>query len=262
MTNGARRTVLNPHEIESYSAERGVAIWSLGGPSLAIRSSQSLVYVDLFTGPAPIGLTKGIPEAMDPAAIRWSDIALSTHQHEDHCHQLSLSLLHQNTASLFLGPASCNRLYRDWGFDLARTRLLAPWESFIKGDFTVHALPSKDDFCPDALCFLLEVGGVKIFEGGDSFYFPEMAKIGQRWEIDIAFLNYARNPPDKLYYMDEEAVLKTAHDMGAGILMLKHYDLWVEAAVDPVPLLEQLRAEGHNARVLELGERIECQQQS
>lgn len=253
--------MLDPEEIESYSIEEGVAIWSLGGPSVAIRSKESLLYLDLFSGPAPAGLTKGIPDVIAPAAIRRAGMALSTHHHEDHCHKHSLSLLYNNTSSLFVGPASCNRLYRDWGFDLARTRLLAPWESFSKGDVTVHALPSKDDFSPDAVSFLLELGGVKIFEGGDTLYFPEMAEIGRAWEIDIAFLNYAKNPPGKVFYMGEEAVLKASRDLGAGILILKHYDLWVEAAVDPRPLLGRLRTQGHDARILGLGERIECRGQ-
>ena len=250
--------MLSAREIESYPVKEGIVIWSLGGPSLVIRTRELLLYLDLFTGPSPVAdLEKAIPEVIDPAAIRKVDMALSTHNHEDHCNKYSLGWLYKNTSSLFVGPVSCNRLYRDWGFDLARTRLIAPYESFIKGDVTVHGLPSKDDLEPDAVCFLLEVGSVKIFDGGDTFYFPEMAKIGRTWKIDIAFLSYAKNPPEHVAYMDEEAVLKGAQALNAKILILKHYDLWVESTIDPMPLLECLRARGHDARVLGLGERFE-----
>jgi len=250
--------MLDPKDMETYQVEAGFVIWFLGGPSLAIRTRESLLYLDFYTGlPSIPNLEKGIPEVIDPAAIRWADIALSTHQHLDHCHKESLEWLHKNTSSLFLGPASCNELYREWGFDLARTRLIAPNESFAKGDVIVHALPSNDEYGPDAVSFLLEADGVKIFDGGDTFYFPEMAEIGRKWGIDVAFLNYAKNLPDKIYYMDEEAVLKAARDLNAKIVFLKHYALWVICAIDPAPVLERLRAQGQDARTLALGERLE-----
>lgn len=249
--------MLDPKEIESFQLETGVAVWFLGGPSLAIRSSRSLLYLDFFTGPAPQGLVKAIPEIIDPGALRRASIALSTHQHEDHCDKLSLSHLHQNTSSLFLGPPSCNELYRQWGFDLARTRIIAPDETFAKDDYTVHALPSNDEYGPDAVSFLLEVDGVRIFDGGDTYYFPEMADLGKKWNIDIAFLNYAKNPPDIRFYMEEDAILQAARDLNARITVIKHFDLWVSALIDPTSVVERLRAEGLDTRTMELGERLE-----
>jgi len=253
-----KAVMLDPREIESYNVQSGVTIWFLGGASLAIRTKASLMYLDLFTGPPPPnGLTKAIPEIIDPAAMQWADLALATHHHNDHCHRASLSYLHANTSSLFLGPTACNRLYREWGFDLARTRLIAPYESWAKGDVTIHALPANDAFEPDAVCFILEAGKVRVFDGGDTLYFPELAEIGREWTLDIAFLSYASNPPGEDYYLNEEAVLKAAQALHPRILVLKHFDLWVEFAADPMPLVERLKAQGYDARVLKLGERMD-----
>ncbi|MGQ9681835.1 MAG: hypothetical protein ACUVX9_04785 [Anaerolineae bacterium] len=52
-------------------------------------------------------------------------------------------------------------------------------------------------------------------------------------------------------------MLRAARDFDADILILKHYDLWIEAATDPIPLLGQLRDQRHDARTLGLGERID-----
>ena len=72
-------------------------------------------------------------------------------------------------------------------------------------------------------------------------------------------MSYAKNPPDKVYYLDEEAVMKAADDLKAKIIILKHYDLWKQFEIDPIPLVEQLKSRGHDARVLSLGERFEYQ---
>jgi L-ascorbate metabolism protein UlaG (beta-lactamase superfamily) len=249
---------LDPSEIETYPIQEGIAIWFLGGPSLAIRTPQMVIYLDLFTGPSPVPVvTKAIPEVIDPEAIRRADLAISTHHDEDHCDRHSLSWLHRNTTTEFLGPVSCNRLYQEWDFDPARTRQIAADENLSFGDVTIYGLPAKDVFDPDAVSYVIEGGGVTLFDGGDSLYFPAMAEIGERWELDLAILSYAKSPPDKVIYLDEDAVLKAAKDLRPRVLILKHYDLWQEFAVDPIPLVESLKLKGIDARVFGLGERFE-----
>jgi L-ascorbate metabolism protein UlaG (beta-lactamase superfamily) len=191
---------------------------------------------------------------IDPESIRRVDIAISTHFDEDHCDWHALGFLHKNTTCLFLGPVSCNRLYQKWEFDLARQRQLAAYECFARQDVSVHAYPSKDVFDPDALTYVIEVGEIKVFDGGDTLHFPGLAEIGGKWDLDIVFLSYAKNPEGKVYYLDEEAVCKAAQDLKPRILIIKHYDLWREFAVDPMPLVEELRSQGHDARVFGLGE--------
>lgn len=250
--------ILEAKDIETAPVEEGIILWFLGGPSLALRTRESLLYLDLFTGPSPAPeiITKAIPQVIDPQAIRWADMAISTHFDEDHCDWHALGFLHKNTSCLFLGPVSCNKLYAEWGFDLARRRQIAAYESFANKDIAIHAYPSKDAYDPDAVTYVIEAGGVKLFDSGDTLYIPELAEIGREWDLDIACLSYARSPAEKVIYMDEEAVLKAAEDLKAKIVILKHYDLWVEFAVDPGPLVKKLKAQGHDARVFGLGERF------
>lgn len=251
--------LLRPEDIEVFPVEEGIVIWFLGGPSLAIRTKESLLYLDLFTGPSPAPdiVTKAIPDVIDPAAIRTADLAISTHFDEDHCDWHALGFLHKNTSCLFLGPVSCNRLYQKWEFDLARQRQIAAYESFIKNNVKIHAYPSRDAFDPDALTYVIEAGEVTIFDGGDTLQFPGLREIGEKWDLDIAFLSYAKNPEGKIYYMDEEAICKAADDLDPCVLILKHYDLWKEFAVDPMPLVQELRSQGHDARIYALGEHFE-----
>ena len=250
--------LLDPSDIDAYPVENGMSVWFLGGPSLAIRTVGSMLYLDLFTGPSPVpSVTKAIPEAIDPAAIRRADIAISTHFDEDHCDRNSLTWLHKNTQSLFLGPVSCNRLYQEWGFSLDRMRQIAAYESFGTNDVIVHAYPACDVFDPDAVTYVIESSDVCIFDAGDSLYLPEMRQIGQEWNLDVALLSYANNPPGKTYYMDADGIVNAARDLRAKTIVLKHYDLWREFLADPFPLIERLRESGHDARVFQLKERFD-----
>ena len=250
--------MVDPKTIESYSVDQGAAIWFLGGPSLAFRSRQSLIYLDLFVGPsrAPDEVTRDIPDGIDPSQISYADYVISTHHDEDHCNEHTLKIIYKSAEAVFLGPVSCNKLYREWGFSLERTRIIGEGETLVKKDVKINALPSKDVFDQDAVCYLLEVGGVKIFEGGDTLYFEEMDNIGAQFDIDIAFLSTATNPDGEIYYMDDEQVIKAARDLDAKVVMLKHYELWKQFKKDPQPLLEKLKTEGHDARVFELGQKF------
>lgn len=248
-------SVVDPKTIENYEVSAGVAIWFLGGPSLAFRTKQSLVYLDLFVGPSPVPdvVTRDIPDGLDPAKISYADYVISTHHDEDHCNERTLGIVNKTIETVFLGPVSCNVFYRKWDFELGRTRQLGVGETLSLKDVKISALPSKDVFDPDAVCYLLDMDGVKIFEAGDSLYFDQMKNFGEQYEIDVAFLSTATNPEGEIYYMDDEAVIEAANALGAKITVLKHYELWKQFKKDPLPLVEKLEAAGHDARVFDLG---------
>jgi len=248
--------MVDPREIENYEVTKGVAIWFLGGPSLAIRSRQSLVYLDLFAGPSPVPevVTRDIPDGLDPLRIKFADYVISTHHDEDHCNENTLKAVHSAADAIFLGPVSCNKLYRKWGLELGRTRLIGQGETLAKNDLKVHALGASDVFDPDAISYVLDFDGVKIFEGGDTLYFEELNEIGKQFDIDIAFLSTATNPPDAIYYMTDEQLVQAADALGAKVVILKHYDLWREFKKDPRNSLSLLRAKGQDARVYAQGE--------
>ena len=90
-------------EVESYRPEAGISIWSLGGPSVIVQTPETLVYLDLFTGPSPEAtLHKATEDLLDPQSISRVDAALCTHHDLDHCHRDSLAPIHENTGALFI----------------------------------------------------------------------------------------------------------------------------------------------------------------
>jgi L-ascorbate 6-phosphate lactonase len=242
-------------ELERHAAPPGLTLWALGGPSLAIQTPQTLIYLDLFTGPPPGDLHKAITDLLDPDDIRRADAALSTHHDPDHCHEASLKALHAHTDALFVGPASCRKLYREWGFDEARVLEVAANHTVQLKDLRITALPCNDYFDPQAVSYLLQSGGVTAFDGGDTLYYSGYVEVGRRYAIDLALLNFAHNPPGEIYYMNQAHVARTAVELGAKTVIPLHYDLWQEFLDDPAPLGPLLAPHGIGLHVLRQGER-------
>lgn len=247
-------------QVEAYRPEAGFAIWALGGPSVVVQTPETLVYVDLFTGPSPEpALHKAIDDMLDPGAIRQADAALCTHHDLDHCHRDSLAPLHEHTDALFIGPCSCTKLMREWGFSGSRLVELASHEGIQIKDLRVWAMPCNDYFDRDAVSYVLQAGGVTLFDGGDTLYYSGYASVGERFDVDVAMLNFARNPPGQIYYMNHAHVARTVQELGARVLIPKHYDLWQEFRDDPVPLIPLLEPEGIQVEILEQGARFEIE---
>ncbi|MFZ0548371.1 MAG: MBL fold metallo-hydrolase [Candidatus Promineifilaceae bacterium] len=242
------------NQVESNRPQSGITIWALGGPSTIIQTPETTVYLDLFTGPSPEAtLHKATKDIVDPNAIRKVDAVLCTHHDLDHCHQGSLTPIHANTDALLIGPRSCTKLFREWDFDPGRMVELAAHQAIQLKDLRIWAMPCNDYFDPDANSYVLQSGGVTLFDGGDTLYYSEYIQVGKRFDIDVALLNFARNPPGEIYYMNHAHVARTAQELGTRILIPKHYDLWEEFLDDPAPLIEMLEPAGITVEILAQG---------
>jgi L-ascorbate 6-phosphate lactonase len=148
------------------------------------------------------------------------------------------------------------RLFRQWNFAPGRIVELAAGDSCQVHDLQVTALPCNDYFDAEAVSYLLSSGGVSTFDGGDTLFYAGYRDVGRRYRVDVAMLNFARNQPDEMFYMNHAHVVRTAEDLGARLVLPKHYDLWAEFLDDPTPLVARLAARGIPARVLRPGEHL------
>lgn len=245
-------------EIESNILPGSVVLWGLGGPSYAIRTHEAILYVDLFTGPSPRkDLVKLTANIIDPVQVCRAEAVLCTHVHIDHCHEGSLKPLYEQTDALFIAAKSCCDAMGKWGFSGARIVELAPGQQLNVKDVSITSVPSLDWSDPYAIGFIFQAQGVTLYESGDCMYFSGFQDIGQRWEIDVALLNYARNPsPEFAPFMKPEEILKAAKEMRASRVLLKHWDLWQHTFASPGPVVELLAAEGIDASAIAQGDKI------
>ncbi len=249
--------------IENKIVKEGIVLWWLGGSSWVMKTPIALLYVDLFTGPAPkealTPLTKNYADLISPGDVSKADLVLCTHEHIDHCHQASLVPIYQNTQAIFIGGPSSAKCYRGWGFEEKRIVELRPHQGFQRPGIDITALPSKDCVDVGAVAYLIQSGGIAVFDGGDSLYFDGFKEIGQEFAIDIAMLNFFRNPPDSeiVLSMTPPEVARAAQDLGARVLIPKHWNIWKELQDDPRKVISYLEGSSIRVEFLSMGKEFE-----
>jgi len=219
-------------QMEARTVAEGLLIWSLSGASWAIRTPQTMIYLDPYLG--------GVPEAempnmyrcpaipLDPRKVRVADAVLISHDHYDHCHRDTLLPLLEGTAAHFYGPESVVKLLRGYGIPEARIGLARPGDRFTIGDAEIVVWPGNDPGEKQAVCYTVASGGAKLFFAGDSLPTDYMATIG---DLDIAMMAFGR-----IWYMDEAQLLEAVAKIKPRLLLPYHWDLWWGHTGDPLTL--------------------------
>lgn len=249
-------------EIESASVEHDSAVaWSIGGAGIVVKTPDSTIFIDPFFGSSSSSdWVRMIPVPLDPGEIRFCNLFLSTHEHEDHCERSTAIKVAKATGARFIGPESSCRRFIEWGVEKNRVISLKPGESFSLNDVTVTAWFANDPDAESAISFIIEAGGVKLFHSGDSKFSGEFSKIGEQGGVDVAFLSLGRNPRGHKYYMNACDTVEAARDLGARTLIPVHWDLWRRTREDPLLVKEIAERWGLcvNVVILGLGDKHVC----
>jgi L-ascorbate metabolism protein UlaG (beta-lactamase superfamily) len=100
--------------------------------------------------------------------------------------------------------------------------------------------------------FIIRAEGLTILHAGDTALFGDMKMIGERYEIDAAFL-----PIGDHYTMGPEDALLAAKWFGAKNIIPIHYNSFPVIRQDAYAFAKQLEAQGQRGIVLAPGERFE-----
>ncbi|MBY0218889.1 metal-dependent hydrolase [Paenibacillus illinoisensis] len=99
--------------------------------------------------------------------------------------------------------------------------------------------------------FIIKIGGKTILHAGDTSLFSDMKMIGDRHQIDIAFL-----PIGGHFTMGPEDALQAAEWFNAELTIPVHYDTFPLIRQDSENFVQQLAAKGLKGQVLAPGESI------
>jgi L-ascorbate metabolism protein UlaG (beta-lactamase superfamily) len=100
--------------------------------------------------------------------------------------------------------------------------------------------------------FIIRAEGLTILHAGDTALFGDMKMIGERYEIDAAFL-----PIGDHFTMGPEDALLAAKWFGAKAVIPIHYNTFPPIRQDAYAFAEQLKAQGQRGIVLAPGEKFE-----
>jgi len=233
-----------------------MVLWGLGGPSIALRTTQTTLLIDPFFGEGvKKGWERAIPILVPPDSIHRVDAVLSSHHHIDHWHEATLRAVLEHTDAQLYGSLSCIRKWQSWGFQGNRYAALAAGDAIALGDINVHLFHAEDWEDATALAFSFSHADRVVYYGGDTLLFDGLADAAP---VNWALLSYAKNSPDhpaKLY-MDDDDIQRAIEALQADRTLLMHWDLWQGTYIDPAPLTERLGEIGYTAQALHQGERL------
>lgn len=205
------------------------------------------------------GMARALPPAIDHTAFT-PDVLLSSHWHEDHLDQPIVRYYGQQPGVIFGGPGSCYVRALGWGWPAERCHRLDFGKSLTVGDVTIRTTFARHEGIEapalDAVGFLLEVAGLKLWDVADSEYDARLRPLANE-RIDVAFVpinGVGGNMTDR------EAALLMSY-VRPGIAVPMHYNMWPPegfgpgATLDPEVFVSAYKGlGGGETRILTVGE--------
>ena len=237
-----------------------IALWNLGGAGFVVRTASATLLIDPFLGDSnPPDWERAIPPAFAPESLQDVDAVLLTHEHSDHADPVALREVAARTPAVVFGPGSAIEVARqEAALPAVRARVLEHDDAVEVAGTRITAVQAYDPGAKGANGYVAEAEGVTLVHCGDSLYFPGLVTLGERWQIDALCVAIGTNPPGRMFYMDESDAARAARDVGAGMLVPMHFNLWRKTLMDPRRVATVTRWYAPHTRVVPayLGRRI------
>ena len=201
-----------------------------------------------------------------PEAIGGVDLVTSTHAHTDHFDPGTLRpVLERNPGARLVLPAAQLALAAERA-GCAAERLVAldeGGEADVAG-FHVTAVPAAhEEIERDAsgrcrfLGYVLRCGSWTLYHSGDTVRYPGLADRLRPFHPDVALLPINGRDPARGVSgnLDGPEAAALARDMGAGLVIPCHYDMFTFNTASPVAFLAEAMRLGQPARTLAAGQR-------
>jgi L-ascorbate metabolism protein UlaG (beta-lactamase superfamily) len=250
---------LLPKMIKTNVEPGQLAIWVLGGGSLAFKSVGTFGFVDpFFSDWSNSEWVRRFSPVIDPNMVQMCDVVLITHEHEDHCDPVTIKGICSNSSAQIIAPSpSVERLKKANIFsDLTpvRIKIAELGSNFRVGDLQVTVIQTKDLSSKGAVGYLLQNIRASVLFLGDSLFDKNLLKnLIQKYEISTMFIALGKNPAGRRYYFSVENLMEAALIVSPTLVVPIHWDLWTKTYINPESLLSTGR---NNILILKRGEMI------
>ena len=229
------------------------AMW-MGHATLWMRLGETTIAIDPVLGNIPMHRRfTALPLSKEELK---ADIVLITHAHYDHYDKASVKfLLAQNPDLIIVAPSGFWR-YMKGLVDREQCFEMEWWESLMVGGLFITLTPAKH-WSKRTLFdtnkalwggYVIQNEDHTLYHSGDSAMGDHFKTIGERFEIDEAFLPIGAYKPEWIMshnHLNPPEALQAATDLGAKTLIPIHYgtfNLSDELMHEPLEWFEQLLA--------------------
>lgn len=240
-----------PIILQERLPEGEYALW-LGHASVWLHLGETTLCIDPVLGHIPF-YHRQSPLPIAKEALH-ADVILITHAHYDHFDKPSvLRLLKQNPECIIVAPSGFWRYLKR---HIAREKCfeLEWWESVMIGGLFITLVPSlhwsnRIHFDMNKALwggYVIQNSDHTIYHSGDTAYGEHFKEIGEKFEIDEAFLPIGAYRPEEIMkqvHISPPEALQAAHDLGAKTLVPVHYGTFIlsdEPLDEPLIWFEQL----------------------
>ncbi len=224
------------------------SVWmNIGGATIAI--DPVLGEIPLYRRQSPLPIPK---EALS------ADLILLTHAHYDHYDKKSVMfLLEQNPDTIIVAPMGFWR-YLKGKIDRERCFELEWWESLMVRGVFITLTPSlhwskRTPFDTNKALwggYVIQNNDHTIYHSGDSAYGEHFGEIGERFEIDEAFVGIGAYRPEAIMkhnHTNPPEAIAAGIDLGAKSLIPIHYGTFIlsdEPLNEPLEWFAELTRNG------------------
>ncbi len=274
MIRPALRDEAFARDVAAARGEPGFRLWWLGQSGFLLQYAGRHLLLDPYlsdaltrkyaAGPHPhVRMTERV---IAPERLDCIDAITSSHNHTDHLDAETLGpvLAHSPGAMLVIPEASRAFVAERLGLDPAAPVGLDDGTETEVAGFRVRGVAAAhEDLAVDAagrhrfLGYLVRFGGWCVYHSGDTVRYPGMAERIAPFRPDVALLPINGRDPARgvAGNLDGPEAATLARDVGAGLVIPCHYDMFTFNTASPVAFLAEAMRLGQPARTLAAGQR-------
>lgn len=204
-------------------------------------------------------------QVIDPLKLDFISVVTASHNHTDHLDAQTLKPLMDVNPDLAVIVPTANRTFAADRLGIDPLELLAidTGESIEVSGFSFTAVPAAHETIErDAagrcrfVGFIVQVGGWTVYHSGDTIRFDGMAEHLRWFAVDIALLPINGREPQRRVAgnLSGPEAAQLAHDIGAGVVIPCHYEMFAFNTASPEPFIAECRRLGQPFSVLRAGE--------
>lgn len=220
-----------------------LAIFWLGQAGFVYKTPGGMVvYVDTYLsdcvhrllGDMLYGFKRIMPPPLELDEVE-ADVVVSTHSHADHFDYDAIPALGRNPNIRFVAAPDCRVEFEKLGMSEDRYTIIHEGETLAFGDARLTGVfADHGELAPEALGVILQSGGIKAWQVGDTAYRPD------KWQDIFAVGIDVIMPPINGAFgnLDGVEAAKLARDAHAKVAIPCHFWMFAEHGGNPAQFLD------------------------